>query len=538
MGKKPDQNKPWILSYSGFKDSEVVSSGGVTGSGRAKNKITGKLYQLKNSIKDASLLRKAQDGGKDHENFGEVIASSVARALTGSDIEGNTQAVPKVFLVVDKERGRALAASEHLPNVQGTLDDYAKEKDGVKQPEKIVKKATKKKKAKVKKDHVKVSFSEKSNPEKHKFGLAGDDRATLRKDIADGMAIDFLSGNHDVNPGNFLITKENGVDRARPIDFGKAFNKLLETSESFGGQVRNKDNHILDSLNRETVGHLKKGHRTTKLWRDYEGLVPSQELADSFAKLGNAEGLQKGLDQGKANFLALLDEFKDNPKVIKHITDSLQKINKNVGGYEITTNDPKTIVDQVFDNVGTFYKTGQEQMKDVSKLIQLQVDVDKSIKEPNNKELQEKIKKDYEELKDKKGIKSGEGIEWVKNSKDKPAFKGTLDEYIKERTAELALKKEGVEKESSKAKNSAISKPKHFGRERSNAQIDSSTSRSDVSSTSSEPQLQKKSMLMKLAEKFRSSNRNLGDKIKPVHNGSTQKTSPQKKSNKDRGANR
>lgn len=525
MSKKLDpekvKQKPWILSYAGFKGAEVVSSGGVTGSGRASNKITKKFYQLKNSIKDAGIKRKLQDGGKDHENFGEVIASSVARSLTKSDIEGSPQAAPKVFLVTDKERGRVLAASEHFPEVQGTLDEYATKKDGVKQPEKILKKATKKKKAKVKKDHVKINFTEKSDPAKHQFGLAGSERAALRQDIADGMAIDFLAGNHDVNPGNFLITKENGIDRARPIDFGKAFNKLLATSETFGGQIRNKDNRILDSLNRETVGHIKSKQRVTKLWRDYEGVVPSQELANAFTKLGNAEGLQEGLNQGKENFLALIDEFKDNPKVIKHITDSLQEINKNIGGYEVTTRDPKTIVSQVFDNIGTFYKNGQEQMKDVGKLLQLQVDIDKSIKEPDNKELKEKISKDYEELKNKKGIKSGDGIEWVKSSKDKPAFKGTLEEYIKDRTAELNLQKEGVKKENSKTKET--SKPKTVGRERSNAHIDSSLSGSDRSSISSEPQLQRKSTLRKLAEKFRSSNKNLTDKIKPLRSDSAEK---------------
>lgn len=541
MSKKTDQDKtksrpsrlePWILDYEGFKGSEVSSSGGVTGSGKVHNKITNKLYQLKKSVKDAAFARKyIQDRQKDHENFGEVIVNSITRSLTKSDVKGNPQVVPKVFLVTDKERGRVLAASEYLNNVQGTLDEYANKKDGVKQPEKIIKKATKKRKAKIKKEHVKISFLDKSNPEKHKFGLAGDDRALLRQDIADGMAINFLSGNHDVNPGNFLVTKENGLDRARAIDAGKGFNKLLETTESLGGQIRNKDNRILDSLNRETVGHINSKQRVTKLWKDYEGLVPSQELANAFAKMGNAEGLQQGLEQARINFTALVDQFKDNPKVVKHITRSLEQINKNIDGYQITSNDPKIIINQVCDNINAFYKNGQEQMRDVSKLINLQLDVDKSIKEPNNKELQEKINKSYEELRTKKGIKSGEGIEWVKTSKDKPAFKGTVQEYIKERTKDLALQKEGIETVKTKT-----TEPKTVIRERSNAIVNITGSSSAKTTAVSEPQ--RKSALTTLAEKFRSSSRSLTDKIRHIRADSVEKNTASIKNSKTKNQNK
>jgi len=397
---------------------------------------------------------------------------------------------------------------------------------------------------------------DKSNPEKHKFGLAGDDRALLRQDIADGMAINFLSGNHDVNPGNFLVTKENGLDRARAIDAGKGFNKLLETTESLGGQIRNKDNRILDSLNRETVGHINSKQRVTKLWKDYEGLVPSQELANAFAKMGNAEGLQQGLEQARVNFTALVDQFKDNPKVVKHITRSLEQINKNIDGYQITSNDPKIIINQVCDNINAFYKNGQEQMKDVSKLINLQLDVDKSIKEPNNKELQEKINKSYEELRTKKGIKSGEGIEWVKTSKDKPAFKGTVQEYIKERTKDLALQKEGIETVKTKTtepktvvreRSNAIiditgssstktTEPKTVIRERSNAIVNITGSSSAKTTAVSEPQ--RKSALTTLAEKFRSSSRSLTDKIRHIRADSVEKNTASIKNSKTKNQNK
>jgi len=56
------------------------------------------------SIKDAKFFRNLKAGGVDRENYGEVIASTVSRALTGSDKEGATELVPKVVLVYDEDK--------------------------------------------------------------------------------------------------------------------------------------------------------------------------------------------------------------------------------------------------------------------------------------------------------------------------------------------------------------------------------------------------------------------------------------------------
>lgn len=87
-------------------------------------------------------------------------------------------------------------------------------------------------------------------------------------------------------------------------------------------------------------------------------------------------------------------------------------------------------------------------MADVSKLMQLQVDIDKIIEgkkkgdEPTKEQI-DQIKAAYAELEKAKGIgQKGGGLEWVKTSASKAAHKGDLESYIMERGKQLGLKKE------------------------------------------------------------------------------------------------
>ena len=128
-------SKYTLLNYKAdFASAEVASTGGVTGSGKVTSKLTGKSYQLKKSIQDASLKRRRADSGLDHENFGEVISARIARALTESDVAGKPQEAPKVLLVKG-EKGKVMVASEYLEGVQGTLDDYAEKAENIKRKE-------------------------------------------------------------------------------------------------------------------------------------------------------------------------------------------------------------------------------------------------------------------------------------------------------------------------------------------------------------------------------------------------------------------
>lgn len=118
------------LNIKVFNTDTSRHTGGVTGSAKVQTNDD-ISYQLKPSIKDAKFFRNLKAGGVDRENYGEVIASTVSRALTGSDKEGAIELVPKVVLVYDEDKKRTLVASKYLDNVEGgTIDDYAKKNVG------------------------------------------------------------------------------------------------------------------------------------------------------------------------------------------------------------------------------------------------------------------------------------------------------------------------------------------------------------------------------------------------------------------------
>ena len=327
---------------------------------------------------------------------------------------------------------RILVASRYLKNSLGHMDGIAKDKnidyDG---------------------KHVKITTN---SFEDGKFSLYGENSGLLRKDLANAIVLSALSGDHDVNPGNIMGVFDKDLDKMRiaRIDFGHAFNDLLNHSSMFGGKVKNKENGILDFFNRETVSHFKPNNRTTKLWKNYEGLIPSQELADSLKEIGNSKNVQKGLENVKDNILELINDLSNDPqknqKAINHITTSLIGISngENVSSQAINEKlPPKEIINKVFENLSNFYERNQKQMRDVAKLMQTQVDIDKVIKdrkagkEPDF-ELINKVKSQYEDLKLAKGIENEKGeINWVKRDKDIKAFTGNLEKYVKIRSIEL-----------------------------------------------------------------------------------------------------
>lgn len=284
------------------------------------------------------------------------------------------------------------------------------------------------------------------------LGIGGKDDESLRKDLAKALAVSILSGDHDVNPGNMIVMKDKeGKSRIARIDFGHAFNDLLNAPKMFGGKVRNKDNQVLDFLNRETLSDLVPAKRQPKLWRDYKGMVPSSELAEAFKEMANSKSAQDGIAAAKKTFQDLVTDLNADPignkKVLDHIKSSLATINNNVSDNKINPKKltAQELLDQTFKNLGDFYSKGQNQMKEVAKLVDMQVKIDKVIldkKEGKSVDpaLVSEIKGIYTELEKCKGIGiKGKAIEWVKNDKDSKAFKGSLDEFIKKRSKDLGL---------------------------------------------------------------------------------------------------
>ena len=423
------------IDYNKFDLTTAADSGGVTGSKRVK--MDDKNYQLKPSIKDNALKRRIKANWTDRENYGEVISSKIARSILITD---TFEAAPNVSLVYDKVRKRTPVASKYLEGDKvRTLDKFIEEKTDIKLKDK---------------QHIKfVDGSRKkggANPKKREYDISGPANAALRKDIAKGIAGSIINGDHDINPGNFVVVTKDGQDRAARIDFGHAFNDLLNTSKEFGGTVRNKDNQVLDFLNRESVAGLKFGAKS-KLWRDYPGMIPTQEMADAFKEVSQSTGLSEGIVAGKAEFTALLKAMERNKdeKGIAHLKKSLDAISSNISGVKLDPKlSPKDTIDAAFVNIERFAKDNQEKMASVSKLMQLQVDIDKIIEgkkkgEEPTKEQIDQIKAAYAELENAKGIGQKEGgLEWVKTSASKAAHKGDLESYIMERGKQLGLNKE------------------------------------------------------------------------------------------------
>jgi hypothetical protein len=439
---------------SDFNLNNATSSGGMTGSQKVKGS-DGINYQLKNSIVSAKRIRKFKASGHDHENFGEFIASHVGRVLTGSNNDLNLELVPQVDLVYNAQKKQVGIASKYLKDVQpgGTLDGVIKENlSSLGQVNSTVFKLNPKlDKATVNSKKFKhFQYTTKNyNLALDQVSIGDDDARQIRKDLANSIALSALSGDHDVNPGNMMVVKDSSNNlRIARIDFGHAFNDLINAPKIFGGRLHNEKNPVLDFFNRETIAHVKPSKRITKLWRDYDGIVPSEELLAACKNLGSDDKLKKtqeGLTIAKTAFQKLITELKQDPtniKLVDHIKHSLIAINNNLGGINLhlnTLKNPEKVIDLVFQNLDIFYQKQHQSMKDVAQLMDLQLEVDQSIKE--GKLLSPTLETKYNKLHQTAGIVNAKGIEWIKNDKNLPAFKGSLQEYRKYREQTLNAEK-------------------------------------------------------------------------------------------------
>ena len=269
---------------------------------------------------------------------------------------------------------------------------------------------------------------------------------------------------------------------------------MLNTSKAFGGQVRNKDNQVLDFFNRENVAGLPKAQ--SKLWRDYPGMIPTQEMADALKEVSQSTGLKQGVADARAEFTELLYTMEANKDKsgIKHLKESLNAISSNISGVKL---DPKLTPEQTiaaaFSNIERFSQQNQNQMQDVGKLMQMQVDIDKIIEgkkkgvQPSQEQI-DQIKATYAELSKSKGIaQKGGKLEWVKTDAKKHAHKGDLESYIKQRGEELGLNKENS-KELAHANFQLPKKPSFF--ERIFGSTQEVPAKSETVSITKKPQIQ------------------------------------------------
>ncbi len=390
-----------IYNGSDFGNSESV--GGATGSVKAQHQTSKWYGQLKPSIKSKGFfnLRRRKVGGLDVENFAELIGAKVAYSVMG---EEEKHLVPEVSFLVDKETKQVGVVSRYLANVKGPLLED--------------------------KDTQLVVTDNPSTKKDHEIN------ETEKKGVCKAIALSILVGDHDINPGNMLKISDDKIAR---IDYGHAFNDLLSAPSIFGGQVRNKENQVLDFFNREKVNTAKLND-STKLWRSYENLIPSEEMAQALEDLANSskETIGVGIASAKKDFEDLLTVDGVDKK---HILKSLAAIANNLEGKKISVNtqNPQETIDAAFKKIKAFSLQQGESMERTAKLMRFQLMIDKKI-EAKQPITEAEIKAFNEIATKESGLGDGKGkINWIKTSKDKPAFTGSVRDYVKKFGAERKL---------------------------------------------------------------------------------------------------
>lgn len=398
-----------------FETKNTVSTGGVTGSRRVKSSTDASYYQLKPSILDnPSKIRRLKAKSTDRENFGEVIAASISRALAG---EGN---IPEVSLVYDSKEKKVSVASKYLQgDLKGvrTLDEYAREIHQLPKDQKHV---------------VCVSGNDEKTGE---LALDGKNMSGLKQSLANNIVLSALVGDHDVNPGNMMVVTQAGQSHIARIDFGHAFNDLLNAPQFLGGQLLDKENPMLDFFNREKVAGLSNNQ--SKLWRDYPGLVPSPEMVNALRNMSkNMEvQIEKGINNAKKEFTDLIDTMNQNEDWagIRHVESSLQAISENASGKKmpITTQSTQDIVEDTFDVLHRFMLNNCGNAQRVANIMEYQLAIDDALIHGKN----------IPPTPDKDLLPTKEGnIQWVKNASNTPVFHGSKEDYVAHRKNELSKK--------------------------------------------------------------------------------------------------
>ena len=384
------------MKYEAFDVSHTNLSGGKTGSIKVSLKGQPKqFYQLKQSIQNKSVTRQAKAFFLDHENFGEVIAADIARALFP---EPNL--VPEVTVVMHEHQNQAWIASKYLTGVQGTLTDYAKKHNPV-----------------IKKNIEHVAFVSEYSGNAAEINL--NEISALRQSLANAIALSAVLGDHDIHSENMLVIKNDNVDTIARIDFGHAFNDLLRFGNFLGGGLR-YENRIIDFLNRESLASLSGSQ--SKLWRDYPGMVPSHELALAFKTMvSKKEHIIEGIHKSKQTFLKLYQQA--NPELKSHIIASLNHIYNNINPHTLTETGEQRI-SAIFTGIQTFCQENIDQMKEVSDLMETQAIIDDQIKNS--------IPITYPPHFPQK-----QKFQWIKTMIDQPPFEGTIQEYAAYRRQQL-----------------------------------------------------------------------------------------------------
>ncbi|MFA5959616.1 MAG: hypothetical protein WC785_03800 [Tatlockia sp.] len=442
-------SKPKLITE--FDRESSKSVGGVTGSvrvtGKAGSADAGSAYQLKPSILDNSLVRRTKAEGTDRENFSEFIAATLLFHL----LKDKGISIPEVSLVYDRENKRVLIASKYVEGEKvQTLDEYAKEKGLLISVE-------------GKKAHITMVAGD--GAKNNQAGIDSEHIAPLKKGLTQVVAANGLVGNHDVNPGNVLVvTDAMGKSRLVAIDFGHAFNGLLNAPSILGGQFILPGNPVKDFFNREKVAGIAGGD-PSKLWRDYPGLVLTEEMADSVIEEGlhTDRAIKEGLRESKRAFedlMQLVHQDGNEKDMLGHINKTLAKIdNDALRGAPIKARHvPTGILDKVYDDLESNIIANRNHSLKTGCQLKIQCMVNKGLSEGKDistiqQELDEFIGRMPLSDEDVSWLKNKD-MYWVKETKESKPFYGTLDQYILNKKISLLQQSEPNNALNSIAKNS------------------------------------------------------------------------------------
>lgn len=278
----------------------------------------------------------------------------------------------------------------------------------------------------------------------------------LKKSIAQAIAASALVGDHDVNPGNIMVvgTADGGVRAAR-IDFGHALNDLLNAPSAFGGKVKDSEHPILDFFNRAKVAGGRPGGDPSKLWRDYPGLMPSEELADALAEVSKTafEKIDSGIASANQEFQQLLSELHKNEDYsgIVHLFKSMNAMYSNFTGESLDIPSEKEIkaqgieklstrLKEAFDGVGTKCQAHAKDMQHVSQLMKIQAAVDQQIIAVQTGDAAKQqacatvIKETLEEM----GLSEDTPVSWVRTDAKVTPVTGSFQDYVASREKYLS----------------------------------------------------------------------------------------------------
>lgn len=423
---------PGVFNRDDF-EIHAQSNGGLTGSGKVLNKSDNSWYQLKKPIGEAAIKRRIKARDNDQENFGEFIASRIARAIVPENL-AEQQRIPDVSLVVLPRKKSPGIVSRFLVGERvETLNQYI-DPSNQRPPRSPQKPNGRLVDIKLVDHHSRIPYQPNLNSPENQW---------LKKELSRAIAISALIGDHDINADNMLVISMTEKKKVARIDFGHAFADLMRYP-AFGGQ-RVHDNNILDFFNRSTLDGVPEPG-TSKLWRSYPALIPSQAMVDAMNELvasSSEKKIREGIQSAKADFLTLLKEHNVDKE---HIMKSLQYIAEHVSSHKIPLRPENTALDRLFQAIETYVSKNVAQMNYAAQVMQLQLDVNAYLDSQGKDSSHPSSPNIYQLESRYKALNASPlgPFSWIKNSEDSPACQGNFLQYLHFRNEEKLQKKSGL----------------------------------------------------------------------------------------------